>query len=130
NLAMDLIRQNAGSVSEIAYRVGFSSPSYFNRCFMQHFGCTPTDAKKGAAKGRSAPESSIATIVLVCATSMQRAQIVSPYLSPDIQPDRNQNNYEHENYKTDVTPLPGRRLRVFVLLHRGRSGAEGKRQDR
>src|SRR5690606_22943427 len=51
NLAMDLIRQNAGSISEIAYRVGFSSPSYFNRCFMQHFGCTPTDAKKGAAKG-------------------------------------------------------------------------------
>lgn len=51
NRAMDLIRQNAGSVSEIAYSVGFSSPSYFNRCFMQHFGCTPTDAKKGAAKG-------------------------------------------------------------------------------
>lgn len=51
NRAMDLIRQNAGSVSEIAYLVGFSSPSYFNRCFQQHFGHTPTDARKSVTKG-------------------------------------------------------------------------------
>ncbi|HRN55992.1 MAG TPA: helix-turn-helix transcriptional regulator, partial [Agriterribacter sp.] len=50
NRAMDLIRQNAGSVSEIAYSVGFGSPSYFNRCFVQHFGCTPTEVRKNTGQ--------------------------------------------------------------------------------
>lgn len=43
--AMEMIRQNAGTISEIAYSVGFSSPSYFNRRFLQQFGCTPTEIK-------------------------------------------------------------------------------------
>jgi AraC-like DNA-binding protein len=46
NRAMNLIRQDAGSISEIAYTVGFSSPSYFNKCFLQHFGHTPSEVKK------------------------------------------------------------------------------------
>jgi AraC-like DNA-binding protein len=45
NRAMNLIQQSAGTISEIAYTVGFSSPSYFNRCFLQHFGTTPTEVK-------------------------------------------------------------------------------------
>jgi signal transduction histidine kinase/DNA-binding response OmpR family regulator len=49
--AMDMIRQHAGSVSEIAYSVGFSSPSYFNRCFLQHFGCTPGEVKRSGEAG-------------------------------------------------------------------------------
>lgn len=48
NRAMDMIRQNAGTIAEIAYSVGFSSPSYFNRCFLQHFGCTPSEVKRQA----------------------------------------------------------------------------------
>ncbi len=42
--AMDMIRQRAGSISEIAYWVGFSSPSYFGRVFQRHFGMTPGQA--------------------------------------------------------------------------------------
>lgn len=53
NRAIDLIRQDAGSISEIAYSVGFSSPSYFNRCFIQHFGCTPTEVKKNTRRDQS-----------------------------------------------------------------------------
>lgn len=53
NKAMDLIRQDAGSVSEIAYSVGFSSPSYFNRCFIQHFGCTPTEVKRSTRQDQN-----------------------------------------------------------------------------
>jgi signal transduction histidine kinase/DNA-binding response OmpR family regulator len=43
--AMDLIKKNAGSVSEIAYSVGFSDPSYFSKSFQQQFNKTPTEAK-------------------------------------------------------------------------------------
>lgn len=31
------------SVSEVAYTVGFSSPSYFAKCFKDHFGISPTE---------------------------------------------------------------------------------------
>lgn len=40
--AMDMITQRAGTISEISYMVGFSSPSYFNKCFLEHYGCTPS----------------------------------------------------------------------------------------
>ena len=43
--ARGMIEQEAGTFSEIAYSVGFGSPSYFSRCFLQHFGCTPTEVK-------------------------------------------------------------------------------------
>jgi AraC-like DNA-binding protein len=35
-------------VSAIAYDVGFSDLSYFNRCFRRHYGATPTDMRKAA----------------------------------------------------------------------------------
>lgn len=34
------------TASEIAYKVGFSSPSYFNKCFHEAHGVTPGDFKK------------------------------------------------------------------------------------
>jgi AraC-like DNA-binding protein len=37
-----LLRQRAGSVTEVAYSVGFESLSYFNRAFRERFGTTPT----------------------------------------------------------------------------------------
>ena len=44
--AMELLRQNAGTVSEIAYMVGFGNPYYFNRCFHQFFGFPPGKVRK------------------------------------------------------------------------------------
>ena len=41
--AADLLAQNKRSVSEIIYMVGFSTPSYFTRCFKELYGCTPTE---------------------------------------------------------------------------------------
>lgn len=35
------------SVSEIAYEVGFSSPSYFTKCFKDEYGVLPGDARNG-----------------------------------------------------------------------------------
>ncbi len=44
--AMELLRQSNDSASEIAYKVGFGSPAYFNHCFHEHFGFPPGEAKK------------------------------------------------------------------------------------
>ena len=39
--AADLLKQNAGNISEIAYSVGFSSPAYFSKVFREKYNCTP-----------------------------------------------------------------------------------------
>lgn len=41
--AAQLFMQGEDSVSEVCYWVGFSSPSYFAKCFQQQFGSTPFD---------------------------------------------------------------------------------------
>jgi AraC-like DNA-binding protein len=41
NEAMKLLGKKAGNVSEIAFQTGFSSPSYFSKCFKKKFGLLP-----------------------------------------------------------------------------------------
>jgi len=41
NRAKELLQQDLGTVSEIAYKVGFGSPSYFIKCFHEYFGYPP-----------------------------------------------------------------------------------------
>ncbi|MGF7137982.1 hybrid sensor histidine kinase/response regulator transcription factor [Roseimarinus sediminis] len=41
--AASLLLQERRSISEIIYMVGFSSPSYFTRCFKEYYGCTPKE---------------------------------------------------------------------------------------
>ena len=43
NNAVKYIKTNRYSISEILYMVGFSSPSYFTKCFKEEFDCTPTE---------------------------------------------------------------------------------------
>jgi len=38
-----LIEEEKGNVSEVAYSVGFSSPAYFSKCFKEEFGYSPSD---------------------------------------------------------------------------------------
>ena len=45
--AFELLQQKTGTVSEIAFSVGFGSVSYFNRCFSEHFGFPPGEVLKG-----------------------------------------------------------------------------------
>lgn len=40
-LASKLLKETDLSISEIGYEVGFSSPSYFNRCFKEVYHCSP-----------------------------------------------------------------------------------------
>jgi signal transduction histidine kinase/DNA-binding response OmpR family regulator len=44
--AMDLLKQGAGTVSEIAYIVGFSSPAHFTKCFHELFGTVPSEVRR------------------------------------------------------------------------------------
>ncbi len=41
--AASLLVQNKRSISEVIYMVGFSSPSYFSRCFKDFYNCTPKE---------------------------------------------------------------------------------------
>jgi signal transduction histidine kinase/DNA-binding response OmpR family regulator len=41
--AASLLKQNYGSISEIAYKTGFNSPSYFTECFQKQFGKSPSE---------------------------------------------------------------------------------------
>jgi len=44
--ALELMQQNAGTASDIAFKVGFGSPSYFNKCFHEYYGYPPGEFKK------------------------------------------------------------------------------------
>jgi AraC-like DNA-binding protein len=43
NEALKLLNRNAGNISEIAFGTGFSSPSYFSKCFQKQYGHLPSD---------------------------------------------------------------------------------------
>ncbi len=42
-LSVDLLKQSDLTISEIAYQVGFNTPSYFIKCFKEVYGCTPNE---------------------------------------------------------------------------------------
>jgi AraC-like DNA-binding protein len=41
--AKKMIEEQQGNISEIAFSVGFSTPSYFTKCFKEEFGYVPSD---------------------------------------------------------------------------------------
>lgn len=43
--ALQILRENDVTASEVAYKVGFKSPAYFNHCFHEHFGFPPGEVK-------------------------------------------------------------------------------------
>lgn len=44
--AADLLRQNVGNITEIAFMVGFSSQPYFTKCFQKYYGMSPKRFQK------------------------------------------------------------------------------------
>ena len=51
--SLELLRQGSLSVSEISYEVGFGSPSYYIKCFREHYGYPPGEASKKGFDDRS-----------------------------------------------------------------------------
>jgi len=44
--AMEMLRHHEATAAEIAFRVGFGSPAYFNKCFHKYYGYPPGEVKK------------------------------------------------------------------------------------
>lgn len=55
--AEDLVAQSHLPVSQIAYKVGFSDPKYFGKCFKKHTGMSPSEFRQYHAEKASAAES-------------------------------------------------------------------------
>lgn len=43
NEALLLLNKNTGNISDISFETGFSSPSYFSKCFQKRYGIMPSD---------------------------------------------------------------------------------------
>lgn len=56
--AEDLIKGTREPFSQIAYKVGFSDPKYFGKCFKKHTGMSPSEFRKSAKEEPSCQESS------------------------------------------------------------------------
>jgi len=54
--AVDLLKKDDRPISEVAYEVGFSSPSYFTSCFTEHYGYPPGEAKFRTKESETSPE--------------------------------------------------------------------------
>lgn len=54
--ARKMLAADVGTVAEIAYRVGFTSPSYFSKCFHDHFGFPPGESRKYASTAAAPAE--------------------------------------------------------------------------
>ena len=46
NKAAEMLARKTATISEIAYDVGFSSPSYFSECFKKQYGVSPSEYKE------------------------------------------------------------------------------------
>ncbi len=49
--ALELLQQNTATAAEVAYKVGFGGPGYFNKCFKAYYGFPPGEVKKKMAGG-------------------------------------------------------------------------------
>jgi len=74
---LEMLKQTSFTISEVSYKVGFSSPAYFIKCFHDYYGYSPggignrdeteTDAEitKSNKKRKAVIVSSVAFVVLI-----------------------------------------------------------------
>ena len=48
--ALEMLKNGTVTASEVAYKIGFASPAYFNTCFHEFFGYPPGKVKKGVSE--------------------------------------------------------------------------------
>ena len=81
--ARELLEKNVGTVSEISFRMGFSSPAYFGQVFLEEFGYPPSEVPKKIEEGTSASEGAPPKSVRRLAAIMFKLRLGSyPVLHP------------------------------------------------
>ena len=60
--AYEMLRNEEVNVTEVSYKVGFSSPAYFNTCFHEFFGYPPGKVTKGSSNNTE-EKNSVQTLV-------------------------------------------------------------------
>jgi len=56
--AREMLAQKVGTVSEVAYRVGFNSPTYFSTCFHEYHGFPPGETQDHLSEENAGDEAS------------------------------------------------------------------------
>ena len=63
-IARELLRKNVGTVSEISYQMGFSSPAYFGQVYSEEFGYPPSEERRSidsSTSGTSVSDTEVKT---------------------------------------------------------------------
>ena len=60
--ALEMLQNGNVKASDVAYKVGFSSPAYFNTCFHEFFGYPPGQVKKTTANNEKEINSILAKL--------------------------------------------------------------------
>lgn len=71
--ALEILKNYDLTAAEVAYRTGFSSPAYFNRCFHGFFGYPPGKVKIGVDKHNEENEKSQVTEIEINKDSTRKA---------------------------------------------------------
>jgi AraC-like DNA-binding protein len=87
--ALEILQEEEVTIATAAYRSGFSSPSYFNRCFHHFFGYPPGELRKQAVKIHEEVPAEAKNPILLPARNKpepavarpKRAMVFSHYLS-------------------------------------------------
>jgi uncharacterized protein (TIGR02145 family) len=75
NKALELLKNESFTASEVAYKVGFSSPAYFNTCFHEFFGYPPGQVIKVTLNNADEPAA-----VLVTQKPERKRSVRRPYV--------------------------------------------------
>ena len=51
--AAQLLSQDYRSIADVALQTGFSSQAYFSKCFLEYFGCTPSESTRQPTLGQA-----------------------------------------------------------------------------
>lgn len=61
NKALEILKKGSFTVSEVAYEVGFGSPNYFSKCFLEQFGIPPSEIMERIGTGTSYDDDTVSS---------------------------------------------------------------------
>jgi TolB-like protein/AraC-like DNA-binding protein len=114
--AMELLQEGGYNVSEVSYKVGFNSTSYFIKCFREHYGYPPGETGRGerggSAPGADEPARSsrpriliVASAFLLLLLAMFLVLVIKPFASQYEAPEKSIAVLPFKNDSNDSTNL-------------------------